>query len=343
MDRFLYLGYVVLTSLKHSRKLFTYARFFSKKYKRPSIYFLILAYYHYIKFSMHPLDYFYFNVYGNNNFNPNEYASTLFMYRFHKKLNDKNYTKFFKNKILFNQRFREFMAHEFISLKHIRIPELKNWIIKRNSDFLILKKNKSVGGFGVKKIRIRTDGANIYIDKFSFEKRVNYLQKFDLVEEFVQQHELINRLNPSCLNTIRVVTVLNKDNKKVDIIGAVLRLGVNNDVDNFHSGGIAVNIDIETGCLVGEGFKLAPSNPEFYSEHPVTKVKFDKYCLPQWSTVLETVKKASHIIPQVRTVGWDVAITQSGVSLIEGNHDWDKIILEKALKRGIRKDLEKYL
>jgi len=342
VDRILYFGYVVLTSIKHSRKLLDFCKFFGKKHKSSPFRFLFFSFIYYIKYGMHPLDYFYFNVYENLEFNPRDHASTLFMYRFHKKLNDKNYIHFFQNKMLFHKHFKSFMGHEFLNLKAVSLGELKNWIINKKPDSLIIKKIKSVGGFGVKRIRIKITGDNVYINDSILEKKFTYIKKFDLIEEFVQQHEAINRLNQSCLNTVRVVTVLNQYNN-VDVVGAAIRLGVNNDVDNFHSGGIAVNVDYETGILMGDGYKLDPTFPNNFKVHPITKIKLDGYPLPLWSMVIETVKKASLIIPQVRTVGWDIAITPTQVSLIEGNHDWDKIIIEKGLKRGIRNDLEKYL
>jgi hypothetical protein len=233
------------------------------------------------------------------------------------------------------------MGHKYISIRNTKISELKEWIIKNKYKSIIIKKYNSVGGFGVKKINIKYVNNEIYINNERLEEKINYLRKYDLAEEFVEQHPLVNKLNPSCLNTVRVVTIRTGD--QIDIIGAAIRLGVNNDVDNFHSGGIAINVDLSTGCLKGEGFKLAPSIPESFSEHPITKIKLDGYHLPHWNLVLETVTKASLMVPEVRTVGWDVAITENGVSLIEGNHDWDKIIIEKALKRGIKQELEKYL
>ena len=223
-----------------------------------------------------------------------------------------------------------------------QIKELGEWIENLEENHLMIKKANSVGGFGVRKLDVIRDKGLIYINGKELKEAFQSLKKYDLLEEFVVQHEKLNRLNPSCLNTIRVVTIIDKFDK-VNILGAVLRLGVNNDKDNFHSGGIAVNIDVNTGCLSGDGFKLAPSEPEFFPKHPITQVVLDAYSLPHWDLLINTVKKASCIFPQARTIGWDVAITPHGLSLIEGNHDWNKLIMEKAFKRGIRKELETYL
>lgn len=342
IDNILYIGYVLLTSFRHRKKLVDYSRFYAKTINKSSLYFLRQSFLYYLKYKMHPLDYFYYDIPNNTAFNPEEHASTRFMYRFHRKMNDRKVIKYFYNKMLFHEKFRQFMGHEFLSLKETDIDSLRKWILARNPQFLIIKKMKSVGGFGVKRISVSIKENSIFINDKPVEQQFNYLKTFDMLEEFVQQHVLLNKLNPSCLNTIRIVSVIDKSGR-VNIPGAVIRMGVNNDVDNFHSGGIAVNINLETGKLQGKGFRLAPSSENIFEMHPVTKIKFDGYQLPYWNMLIETVKKASLVIPSARTIGWDVAITKNGVSLIEGNHDWDKIIIEKALNRGIRRELESYI
>lgn len=291
---------------------------------------------------MHPLDYYYYNIPENKTFDPHKHANTLFMYKFHKQFNDKKYVKFFKNKIKFNQHFSDFIGRTYFNLRKTDYNKLIQWITEKQPDYLILKKMESVGGFGVKKVKVEIIDGQVYVSGISYTKESNVFRKYDLLEEFVEQHESINRLNPSCLNTLRIVTVLS-DKMDIDIIGAVLRLGVNSDVDNFHSGGIAINIDIDSGCLTGDGFRLAPGEPEYFKHHPISRIRLDGYVIPHWEQALKLVKKASLIISEVRTVGWDVAITKEGVCIIEGNHDWDKIIIEKALNHGIREKLEKYM
>ena len=43
--------------------------------------------------------------------------------------------------------------------------------------------------------------------------------------------------------------------------------------------------------------------------------------IPMWDKVLEVVTKAAKRIPQIRYVGWDIAITNSSIEIIEGNHN----------------------
>jgi hypothetical protein len=44
-------------------------------------------------------------------------------------------------------------------------------------------------------------------------------------------------------------------------------------------------------------------------------------------------------MPGLRTIGWDVAITQQGPLLIEGNGAYDTDILQLAEDRGLRSQL----
>ena len=42
--------------------------------------------------------------------------------------------------------------------------------------------------------------------------------------------------------------------------------------------------------------------------------------IPMWDRVLEVVTEAAKKIPQIRYIGWDIAVTNDGVEFIEGNH-----------------------
>ena len=68
----------------------------------------------------------------------------------------------------------------------------------------------------------------------------------------MEQHPEMNRLSPSGLNTVRIITQLNKEGG-VDYLGARLRITINLSVDNLAAGNMAASIDIETGEVIGQG------------------------------------------------------------------------------------------
>ena len=146
----------------------------------------------------------------------------------------------------------------------------------------------------------------------------------DFAEEFVMQHDKINTMSPSGLNTIRIITQLDKNNNVV-ILGARFRITVNSSVDNLAAGNMA-----------------APITKNDEEVHPVTGVPIVGFEIPYWSETLEMVKRAALTVPENKSIGWDVAITNNGPELIEGNHDWCKLLWQLPVKKGLKNVLLKY-
>lgn len=44
--------------------------------------------------------------------------------------------------------------------------------------------------------------------------------------------------------------------------------------------------------------------------------------------------------PQNRSIGWDIVITPEGPGLIEGNHDWCKLVWQLPVGRSLKQMLE---
>lgn len=56
---------------------------------------------------------------------------------------------------------------------------------------------------------------------------------------------------------------------------------------------------------------------------PGTEILMLGFQIPNYSILIDTIRKAAEDIPQIRYIGWDVAITEDAVDLIEANHDAD--------------------
>ncbi|MBP7507721.1 MAG: hypothetical protein KA807_07870 [Prolixibacteraceae bacterium] len=144
-----------------------------------------------------------------------------------------------------------------------------------------------------------------------------------LFQETIKQHSELNKLNSSCLNTIRIDTFIDSDGK-IDVISAFIRMSIDNShVDNISRGGCKVGIDLKTGKLKKIGYpELHSFGVKVLTEHPLTGVKFDNFRIPFFTQVLELVLQVASYMPKLRLVGWDVAIAESGPILIEGNSDY---------------------
>ena len=143
-----------------------------------------------------------------------------------------------------------------------------------------------------------------------------------LLQEVVKQHEDVNKINPYCINTVRIIT-LRGNSGKIHVFAASIRLGTvkNSFVDNRAVGGAAVGID-ENGKLKKYGFQHAQFGTKI-SQHPVTGLVFEGYQLPYWHEVVDLVTRAHKAIINVQSIGWDVALTPNGPVLIEGNDNWE--------------------
>lgn len=143
-----------------------------------------------------------------------------------------------------------------------------------------------------------------------------------LVEKKLAQHASLNEFYNLSVNTVRVDTLITEEGD-VLINSAYLRVGRNGRrVDNWSGkqGGIGIQVDINTGQLnaLGVDYSLVR-----YSEHPETKKQFSGFTVPFWEEITQLVARAALSFPNLRSQGWDIAVTEEGPLLIEVNQDYD--------------------
>lgn len=208
-----------------------------------------------------------------------------------------------------------------------------NFVEKHRS--FIMKKHNSSKGTGVK----------IYnIDEYKGDKKelLHELLKDGkvVIEELIKQDSPMAEFHPKSINTVRCATVLR--NGKVHIITTILRMGRGESVvDNAGSGGILACIDSETGIVCSYGF-TENSNTKFVS-HPDTGKQIVGFQVPKWQELIETVKELANVIPEQRYVGWDLALTENGWVMVEGNSAAQFVLRQLTTKRGIRSEVEELL
>lgn len=182
----------------------------------------------------------------------------------------------------------------------------------------------------------------IYVDGKAIELRelIDILLSANyIIQERIIQHERIDALCPSSVNTIRLQTVMDK-NGNVIPFGPLLRIGrIGNMVDNWAKGGLAVGIDENTGSLKGFGF-LKPKYGMKMKEHPDTHIVFDGYKIPYYNEAVKMAVSLHQMMYRSHSIGWDIAITPTGPVFIEGNDRWE-ISLVQAVHGGM-KSIEKY-
>lgn len=140
-----------------------------------------------------------------------------------------------------------------------------------------------------------------------------------LVQEFLKQHEAINKLNSSSVNTLRIIST--HWNEDVHILAAMIRVGSKADkiVDNADAGGTFISIDVKKGTLNEYGYFY---NKPRSKSHPVTGVVYKGYKIPYWKETIKLIESLHPVLFGFATIGWDIAITPNGPVVVEINWNY---------------------
>lgn len=298
--------------------------------------------YLYIYFRELPRQYLSCHLYKKEKNNIRDYFPWKFLYRLKKPFIDNEVREVLENKLFFDYFYRPFSIGlpEILMYNHRKVFCIKGEIreasniddfkiimeeifnIHAAADSIIIKRTYwSYGGDKVFKIfrnQVRED-PDLMDELYSTVIKTGYL-----FQDVVVQHRELDKLNPSCLNTMRIDTYINPDGK-IEVISAYIRMSFRNaHVDNITSGGLMVGVDKDKGWLKKEGYtNFKDAGTKIFTEHPVTNTVFENFKIPYFSEAKDLVIKAAGLMPGLRLVGWDVAITESGPVLIEGNSDYD--------------------
>ncbi len=140
-----------------------------------------------------------------------------------------------------------------------------------------------------------------------------------VVQEVLKQHEELNKVHASSINTVRICSILLSDG--VHILSSCLRMGMNKSrVDNVTAGGISAGINPD-GTL--QEFAYNYYTGEKTAVHPQGYV-FKGQKVPSYDKAVELVMKAHPVIGHFRLVSWDIAIDEVG----------DAVLIEANMRKG---------
>lgn len=252
-----------------------------------------------------------------------------------RKFNQKEFNCKLEAKDQFNTNFNKYLKRDWIKVEGASKEDLMNFFKKHNV-FMA----KPIDGSCGKNIE------KIYTDKFkSLDEVYEYVQNknFEL-EEVIKQNAEVNKICPNSINTVRVVTILDK-NKKAHIIMTYFRIGNGSAfVDNFNSGGMVAPVDENTGVVLQPAID---KNKNLYEVHPATGSQIKGFKFPYWNEMRAMVEEAAQVIPEVGYVGWDVCFTDDGPILVEANdfpgHDIYQLPEHTPDKIGVYPKFKKYL
>lgn len=286
------------------------------------------------KFGFSFEDYYAFQLYYKNEKGKSQYISDKLRYYYCDILNAPGLKEIMNNKYLCYSTYKHFYKREILLINSTTtLQDFKSFIQKYPK--FIYKPLSEHSGHGIEII----DSGSIDIIKWFFEISKNHS---GVVEELILQGKELSRLNPSSVNTCRVITF--RIDKTVDIFLVCLRMSQGgNIVDNTGAGGIIVDVDCDTGIVKGEGFDFAFNR---YLYHPLSKTILPGFQLPEWDNAKKLITDMALHVNGTTLVGWDIAYSNKGWVMVEANENsaWtgEQLCHGMGLKNELFSFMDKY-
>ena len=229
-------------------------------------------------------------------------------------LNDDAYTHLFDNKDEFNKLFARYIR--------------RGWLV--------------VGESTKEQMRAFTQGKDEVFIKILDGECSHGCERIHL-KDLVDQHPDVERLHPGSVNCLRVITLLDDDGEP-HFLYAVQKMGMGDSFVDCNC--LFAPVDPETGKIKYPAHSGNTPLGLVYTEHPDTHVTLAGYQLPFVPESVRMCLEAAKVVPQVRYVGWDVAISRDGPEFIEGNtycaHDFWQLPPHTPDKTGVLPLFQKY-
>ena len=160
-----------------------------------------------------------------------------------------------------------------------------------------------------------------------------------VVEELIIQAPEMAVLHKESINTIRIATFT--INGKVDILGTALRVGTGKaNVDNAGAGGLYAGVDPDEGIVNS----VARDNKGYIClRHPDSGVVFPGFVIPEWNQALGLVKMMATTVRGATVISWDLAYSDKGWLMIEGNDVGEAYLLQAPLQTPNKQEIVRHI
>lgn len=193
------------------------------------------------------------------------------------------------------------------SSKKILPPPIAINMLLKEHEFFIKESVSSYGGHGVTYFNAKEKNR---------EELISILNKSGenlVVQRAIKQSEILSKINPSSVNTIRIVSFLKKSGD-IKIYSSVLRMGINGaKVDNASSGGITVGIK-DNGQLREDAYTA--KGLKYTKRHPNSQIEFSSIVIPNFEQIKDKIKELHTYIPQFRLLSWDLALDEENAPIL---------------------------
>lgn len=296
-----------------------YAPKAQQRYKVSYVHLLFDYFCSYLQTKCSVKDYFNYQFYLMNSLGKKQYVTGVRIQKWFNKNNNKETMRVLANKPDALMLFKDYINRDWCDQTYHNTEEEYQAFSKKHPR-AIVKPLALSGGKGIEIVDTASpDGVS---SLYEYCKANNLM-----VEELIIQTEQMSRLISSSVNTVRVIYFKDR------VIGAVLRMGRSGmDVDNASSGGVYAEVDIETGIVCSLAYNY---DGDTFVRHPDTGCVIPGFEIPKWNEVTKFVISAAKLVKGIPLIGFDIAITDFGPTIIEANSNPDPFILQNPKREGI--------
>lgn len=287
----------------------------------------------YFAYGFTPTEYFVFRLEHKSDMERKEFISSRLRMVFRCKMNNILQADLFNDKAKTYEFFKPYYHRDAISISRQRDLLLFRRFVEKHPVF-VKKAVYEAQGNGVSLVDSQSCGMTV---EMLFQSIVNSGRHI-LEERLIQTTEL-SAFNESSVNTIRAITFNTKHGIRVPY--CTIRTGKPGAfVDNGGAGGIQACIDFQTGRIITDGFDESGNE---YVSHPSSGTVFKGYQLPDWKQLQSLLKNIALKVPLIRFIGWDLAHTKDGWTIVEGNENCYIIAQQMIRDKGMKREFEKLM
>ena len=268
---------------------------------------------------------------------PDEVLDTFAVLR-HSQILTKKYntegTSLLDDKTLFDKTYKDFLGRKFWINENTSLEEFRAFV--DGLDEIFCKPINLHQGEGCFRFKVTDDVEGMY------EHFMN--GPLMLIEEIPVQHHLISEIYPHCIDTIRLITLLDEEGV-FHCFGSWIKFGAGGSVvDGRIQGGSFAGVDEETGIVVT---RAIDKDNVRHTVHPDTGKQILGFHIPYYKEALQLAERALRHVDSINYVGWDICITENGPIVIEGNarpalHEYQLLFNEQNY-RGMKYKYERFL
>ena len=276
-------------------------------------------------------DYFIFRFYEKKHFARKQFMTARDKNRFYAAMNNVETRGKIQNKDIFNEKYAKYLKRNSIAIPDCGEDAFASFLNIHKTVFI--KPIATGGGEGILKL-----ATNTVEDAGMLFKELSNKGKY-VAEAGIVQHPQMAALHPESVNSLRISTYF--DGETVRILFALLRCGTGDCyMDNHMMGGIVMIVDTETGKVAS----LASCKKELnLVKHPNTGIFLPGFQIPHWEKVVDMIEQVARSVHDIRYIGWDVAILDDDVCLIEANPSGDFNLFQEPMQKGCKAEMNNYI